>query len=142
MEISQIPHLLAGLNSLTVVMLIAGFIFIRRKNRSAHRACMLSAVSLAVLFLTVYVYYHANSGFAKFGGAGLIRPVYFTILIAHILGAVALVPLVPIALTRALRGKFDRHRRIARWTWPLWLYVSASGVVVYVMAIHIFPYVV
>ncbi len=139
MEITQLPHVLAGLNGLTIVLLIAGFAFIRRKNRTAHRACMLGAVSLAVLFLMVYVYYHANAGLAKFGGAGLIRPIYFTILIAHIIGAVALVPMVPITLLRALKGRFGRHKRIARWTWPLWLYVSASGVVVYVMAIHIFP---
>ncbi|MDH5750017.1 MAG: DUF420 domain-containing protein [Rhodospirillales bacterium] len=140
MEITQLPHILAGLNGLTAIFLVAGFVFIRRKNRAAHRACMLGAVTLAGVFMIVYVTYHANSGLAKFGGVGLIRPVYFTILIAHIIGAVALVPMVPMTLFRALKGRFGQHKRLARWTWPLWLYVSASGVVVYVMAIHIYPY--
>jgi len=139
-EISTLPHILAAINSLTVIMLLAGYAFIRSGDIMRHRACMITSVILAVLFLIVYVYYHLNAGLAKFGGEGVIRPVYFTILILHVLGAVALVPMVPITFLRALRERFDAHKRLARWTWPLWLYVSASGVVVYVMAIHIYPY--
>lgn len=138
-EITTLPHVLAAINSATICLLIAGYIFIRNKDRVRHRACMLGAVAMAVLFLVIYVYYHANAGLAKFGGEGSIRPIYFTILIAHIIGAVLLVPVVPITLFRALRERFDKHRKLAKWTLPLWLYVSISGVVVYVMAIHIFP---
>lgn len=138
-EITDLPHVLAAINSLTVVTLITGFIFIRRGERHRHKAFMVASLVLAVLFLAVYLYYHANAGLAKFGGEGLIRPIYFTILIAHIIGAVLLVPLVPTTVFFAVRGRFPRHRKLARWTLPLWLYVSASGVVVYVMAVHIFP---
>jgi len=139
-EIASLPHVLAAINSLTVLVLLAGYVFIRRGERERHRACMLGAVALALLFLVIYVIYHANSGLAKFGGEGWVRPFYFSILIAHVIGAVALVPLVPIILVRALKERFDGHKRLARWTWPLWMYVSASGVVVYAMAIHIYPY--
>ena len=139
-DISVLPHVLAGINSLTVIMLLMGYGFIRNGDIMHHRACMIISVCLAILFLIVYVYYHLNSGLARFGGVGVIRPVYFTILILHVLGAVALVPMVPIVLLRALRERFDAHKRLARWTWPLWLYVSASGVVVYVMAIHMYPF--
>ncbi len=101
---------------------------------------MMTAVGLAVLFLIIYIYYHLNAGLAKFGGEGAIRTVYFTILILHVVGALVITPLVPITFFRALRERFDRHKRLARWTWPLWLYVSSSGLVVYVMALHIYPY--
>ncbi|NQV47568.1 MAG: DUF420 domain-containing protein [Rhodospirillaceae bacterium] len=138
-EITTFPHILAGINSATTLVLLAGYFFIRAGNRARHRACMLGAVALAVLFLIIYVIYHANAGLAKFGGEGVIRPIYFTILIAHIVGAVALVPMVPMTLFRALRERFDAHKRLARWTWPLWMYVSVSGIVVYVMAIHLYP---
>ena len=139
-EISQFPHILATINSLTVILLLAGYAYIRRGDIMRHRACMMSAIGMAVLFLIVYVYYHLNSGLAKFGGEGTIRSVYFTILILHVVGAVALVPMVPLTFMRALRERFDAHKRLARWTWPLWLYVSGSGVVVYIMAVHIYPY--
>lgn len=140
MEIADLPHLIATLNGMTLVFLIAGYRFIRRGERSAHKKCMLTALGLAAGFLAVYLFYHFNSGFARFGGEGIIRPVYFTILIVHILGAMALVPLVPMTVFMAWKGTFPRHRRLARWTWPLWVYVSVSGVVVYVMAIHLYPY--
>ncbi len=139
-EISQLPHILAIINSLTVVMLLVGYAYIRGGDIMRHRASMITCIVLAVLFLIVYVYYHLNAGLAKFGGEGAIRPVYFTILILHVVGAVALVPMVPLTFLRALRERFDAHKRLARWTWPLWLYVSVSGVVVYIMAIHMFPY--
>lgn len=138
--IHDLPHVIAGLNALSVAFLVAGYAFIRRGDRARHRACMLSALTASAAFLIVYVVYKYNSGFAKFGGVGFIRPVYFTILIAHVVGAIAITPLVPITLWRALKGRFETHRRLARWTWPLWMYVGVSGVVVYVMAVHLFPY--
>ena len=139
-EITQLPHALAVVNFLTVGLLLAGFNYIRCGDINSHRKCMLASVGMAILFLVIYTYYHLNAGLAKFGGEGLIRPVYFTILILHVIGAIALVPMVPVTLIRALRERFDTHMLIARWTWPLWMYVSISGVVVYVMAIHIYPY--
>ena len=139
-EITTLPHILAGLNSATVLLLLAGFFFIRSGNRDRHKMMMIGALIAAVLFLIIYVYYHANSGLAKFGGEGIVRPVYFTILIAHVLGAIVLTPIVPLLAYRALSGRFDAHKKLARWTLPVWLYVSISGIVVYVMAIHIYPY--
>lgn len=139
-EITTLPHILASLNSATVLFLLAGFFFIRSGNRDRHRMMMIGALTMAVLFLIIYVYYHLNSGLAKFGGEGLVRPIYFAILIAHVLGAVALTPIVPLLAFRALKGRFDAHKRLARWTLPVWLYVSVSGIVVYVMAIHLYPY--
>lgn len=139
-EITQLPHALAVINCLTVVLLLAGYRYIRSGDIKRHRACMLASVGMAALFLVIYTYYHVNAGLAKFGGEGVIRPVYFTILILHVIGAITLVPMVPLTLLRALRERFDAHKRLARWTWPLWMYVSVSGVVVYVMAIHIYPY--
>ena len=139
-EITQLPHALAVINCMTVVLLLVGYGYIRSGDIKRHRACMLASVGMAVLFLVIYTYYHVNAGLAKFGGEGVIRPVYFTILILHVIGAITLVPMVPLTLLRALRERFDAHKRLARWTWPLWMYVSVSGVVVYVMAIHIYPY--
>lgn len=140
LQVQDLTHVMAGLNGLSVVFLLIGYVFIRRGERDRHRACMLGAVAVSALFLVVYVIYKANSGFAKFGGEGWIRPVYFTILAAHVLGAIAITPLVPWTLVRALKGEFDRHKRLARWTWPLWVYVGISGVVVYLMAVHLFPF--
>lgn len=139
-EISQLPHVLAVINCLTVVLLLAGYTFIRCGDINSHRIFMLASVGMAFLFLMIYTYYHLNAGLAKFGGEGVIRPVYFTILILHVIGAIVLVPMVPLTLVRALRERFVIHKLLARWTWPLWMYVSVSGVVVYVMAIHIYPY--
>ncbi len=139
-DISTLPHVLAIINSLTVVTLLAGFAYIRGGDIMRHRACMKTAVGLAVLFLIVYIYYHLNSGLAKFGGRGVIRSIYFTILALHVIGAAVLALMVPVVLLRALRERFEAHRRLARWAWPLWLYVSVSGVVVYVMAVRLYPY--
>jgi len=139
-EIADLPHVNAALNGLSIVFLTAGYVMIRSGRRSEHRACMLAAVVVSVAFLVTYLIYHFNSGLARFGGEGWIRPVYFAILIGHVVLAMVITPLVPITLWRALAGRFDRHRRIARWTWPLWMTVAISGVVVYVMAIHLYPY--
>ena len=130
---SQLPTLNAALNSLSAVFLCAGYFFIRSKNRDAHRRCMLAAVTCSTLFLISYLAYHFQVGSIGFKGQGWIRPVYFTILITHTILAAAVVPLVLVTLTRALRERFDAHRRIARWTFPIWLYVSLTGVVIYFM---------
>ncbi len=138
--VPDLPHILAILNGSTVVLLIGGYVNIRRGRRQAHKAFMLGAVGVAAAFLVIYLYYHANAGLARFGGTGMVRPIYFTILIAHVLGAAVIAVMVPWTLVRALRGRFEAHKKMARWTLPLWLYVSISGLVVYVMAVHIYPY--
>lgn len=140
LEIQDLTHVIAGLNAVSVVLLLAGYMFIRAGHRGRHRACMIGAVAVSLLFLVFYVIYKANSGFARFGGEGWIRPFYFSILIAHVIGAIAITPLVPWTLLRAIKGNFEAHRRLARWTWPLWVYVGISGVVVYVMAVHLYPH--
>jgi uncharacterized membrane protein YozB (DUF420 family) len=110
---------------------VAGYSFIRRGKMFPHKVCMLSAFCCSALFLACYVYFHLHAGIIRFGGQGWIRPVYFTLLTTHTILAVVIVPLVIITLSRALREKFDRPRAIARWTFPLWLYVSVTGVIIY-----------
>ena len=139
-DIAELTHLNAALNAATMVFLGAGLWFILRGERQRHRASMLAAFVVSVAFLSSYLIYHFSAGLAKFGGEGVIRPIYFAILLLHVVAAVAITLLVPITLFRALAGRFDRHRKIARWTWPLWMYVAVSGVVVYVMSVHLFPY--
>jgi len=136
MNDSALPHLNAALNATSGLLLLAGLYFISRGNVRAHRASMLSALAVSALFLVSYVVYHAQYGSVKFQGQGLARPVYFFILITHVILAAAIVPLVFVTARRALRGDFARHRAIARWTYPLWLYVSVTGVVVYWMLYH------
>lgn len=140
LQIDELPHILALLNGTTAAFLVAGFVMIRRGNQSRHRLCMIAALVCSAVFLAVYLYYHANAGLAKFGGVGMIRPVYFTILIAHIVASTMILVMVPITVYLSVSGRFERHRAWARWTLPVWLYVAASGVVVYVMAVHLFPF--
>lgn len=140
MAISDLPHVLAALNVTTTVFLTMGFLFIRQGQRGRHRACMIGALIVSAAFLAVYLYYHFNAGLARFGGIGWIRPVYFAILIAHVLMSLVITALVPVTVFLAATGRFDRHRVWARWTLPIWLYVAVSGVVVYVMAVHLFPF--
>ncbi len=128
----------ASLNAIAAVFLAAGFYFIRRRQVGPHRFCMLTAFGVSVVFLICYVAYHYQVGDVRFEGQGPIRPVYFTILISHIILAGLTVPLVIFTLARALRSRFDAHRRIARWTWPVWMYVSVTGVIVYLMVYHIY----
>jgi uncharacterized membrane protein YozB (DUF420 family) len=123
----------AALNTLSAVFVFAGYRFIRAHNLQAHRACMLSAFACSILFLASYLIYHYHAGSVPYQGQGFKRIVYFAILLTHTTLAVVVVPLALATLTRALRGKFDAHRRIARWTLPIWLYVSVTGVVVYAM---------
>ena len=131
--VSQLPTFNAALNSLSAVFLCAGFYFIKSGNRQAHRACMLTAFACSILFLISYLVYHYQVGSVGFKGQGWIRPVYFTILVTHTILAAAVPPLALITLVRALRERFAAHRRIARWALPIWLYVSVTGVVVYLM---------
>ena len=132
MTLHDFPALNASLNGAATILLSAGFLCIRRKRVAAHRACMLAAFAVSAAFLACYLIYHFQTGaHTPFGGTGWIRPVYFAMLLSHILLAMVIVPLILITLTLALRGRFDRHRRWARWTFPLWYYVSITGVLIY-----------
>jgi uncharacterized membrane protein YozB (DUF420 family) len=132
-SLSDLPALNATLNATSAVLLMCGYAFIRRGHVRRHRAAMISACIVSVLFLTSYVIYHANIGSKPFSGRGPIRVVYYTILLTHVLLAVAVPPLAIITLSRGLRARFDRHVAIARWTFPIWMYVSVTGVIVYLM---------
>jgi uncharacterized membrane protein YozB (DUF420 family) len=132
------PVVNATLNGTSAVLLLTAYSLIRRGRVAAHRAVMLTALTTSTLFLISYLYYHAHVGSVHFQGQGWARPVYFTILISHTILAAAIVPLIIITLSRALRERFDSHRVIARWTLPLWMYVSVTGVIVYFMLYHLF----
>jgi uncharacterized membrane protein YozB (DUF420 family) len=132
-DFSVLPAVNATLNAISTIFLGVGWMFIRRRDMRRHRACMLAAFATSALFLTSYLVYHANVGSVPFQGHGAIRVIYFAILITHIILAATILPLALITLFRALSRRFDRHRRIARWTLPIWLYVSVTGVVIYLM---------
>jgi uncharacterized membrane protein YozB (DUF420 family) len=132
------PAINASLNGSSTVLLLTGRWLISRRRIAQHRLVMLTAMVTSTLFLISYVYYHIHVGSVHFQGTGWSRPLYFTILISHVVLAVVIVPLVIITLIRALRERFDKHRAIARWTFPLWLYVSVTGVLVYFMLYHWF----
>ena len=138
MSVADLPALNASLNGVAALLLIAGYMFIKRRQIPAHRASMLAAVAASALFLISYVIYHANAGSKPFPGIGPVRVVYFVILVTHIVLAAAIVPMVLMTLVRALKQRFDRHAAIARRTLPLWLYVSATGVVIYVMLYRLY----
>jgi len=129
--VSSLPRLNACLNAASAVLLVTGYSFIRRKKVLAHKICMLSAVACSAVFLASYIYFHFKAGVIYLQGRGWIRPAYFTILTTHTILAVAILPLVLITLTFALRARFAKHKAIARWTFPIWLYVSVTGVVIY-----------
>ena len=131
--VSQLPAVNAALNSLSAILLVGGYLFIRSRNIKAHKACMLSAFGSSILFLVSYLVYHYQVGSVPFKGQGGIRLVYFTILLTHTILATTVVPLALVTLFRAFKERFDAHRRIARWTFPIWLYVSLTGVIVYWM---------
>ena len=133
MSVLDLPALNAALNGVATVFLVAGYAFIRARKIAAHRASMLAAVTASALFLVSYVVYHANVGSKPFEGTGPVRVVYFIILITHIVLAAAIVPMVLVTLARALKQRFDRHAAIARRTFPIWLYVSVTGVIIYLM---------
>ena len=137
MSLADLPALNATLNGTSAVLLAAGYVLIKQRRIAAHRACMLLALLTSAAFLTSYLTYHYHAHFHAgpviYRGAGWTRPVYFTILISHTILAVAVVPLALVTVTRALRGRFERHVRIARLTLPIWFYVSVTGVVIYLM---------
>ena len=133
MTVSDLPTVNALLNGTAGVLLAIGWTCIRRGRIDAHRRCMLAAFTASCLFLVSYVVYHAQAGSRPFMGQGLARGVYFAILITHVVLAAAIVPLALVTLLRALGGDYVRHRRIARWTFPVWMYVSITGVVIYLM---------
>lgn len=137
--LSALPAVNATLNGICALLLIAGYLFIRRRKVTAHKACMGSAFVVSMLFLISYLTYHYYVGSRRFGGQGAVRSVYFAILISHTILAATIVPLALVTVYRALRERFDRHVRIARWTLPLWLYVSVTGVIVYWMLYHLYP---
>ncbi len=128
----------ASLNATSAILLSTGYLMIRRGRILAHKSCMGLAFASSAVFLVSYLLYHARVGSVPFRGQGWIRPVYFTLLASHTVLAAAIVPLAVITLSRALRGQFDRHKRIARWTLPLWLYVSVTGVIVYFLLYHLY----
>ena len=136
---SILPPLNAVLNALSASLVVSGYICIRRGNATLHKRCMVSALGVSTLFLLGYLILRVVTGMTRFTGEGWIRPVYFTILFSHTVLAAAIVPLVLVTLVRALRGEFDRHVRIARWTLPLWLYVSVTGVLIYWLLYHLYP---
>jgi uncharacterized membrane protein YozB (DUF420 family) len=133
MSVADLPALNATLNATSAVLLTIGYLRIRNGDIRRHKAMMISACVVSTLFLISYVVYHAHIGSKPFPGRGPIRFVYFTILLTHVVLAAAIVPLVVVTLTRGLRARYDAHRRIARWTLPFWLYVSVTGVIVYLM---------
>lgn len=137
-DYAQLPALNAALNGIAAVLLTVGYIFIRRREIARHRACMLAAFATSALFLTSYVIYHLHVGSVPFRGQGPIRVFYLALLFTHVVLAAAILPLALMTLSRALSRRFDRHRRIARVTLPLWLYVSVTGVVIYVMVYQLY----
>jgi uncharacterized membrane protein YozB (DUF420 family) len=138
-NIHDLPLLNALLNGSSALCLLAGFYFIRRHEVRKHRACMIAAFVCSGLFLTSYIVYHAQVGSIRFAGGGAVRSLYFTILVSHTLLAATVPALAIITLRRALRARFAQHRKIARWVLPLWLYVSVTGVVIYLMLYRIYP---
>jgi uncharacterized membrane protein YozB (DUF420 family) len=135
---SSLPAVNATLNGIATLLLVTGYVLIRRRRIGGHRLAMISAFTASVLFLASYVIYHAQAGSRPFPGQGPIRSVYFTILISHVVLAAIIPPLAALTLWRGLSGRFDRHVAIARWTLPIWLYVSVTGIVVYVMLYRLY----
>lgn len=133
MEIQDLPALNAALNATAGVFISVGYLFIRRGNQTAHKRCMIAALATSTLFLISYVVYHASAGSRPYQGEGFMRMVYFAILIPHVILAAATVPLALVTANRGLRNRLDAHVRIARWTLPIWLYVSVTGVIIYLM---------
>lgn len=145
MDISDLPKINACLNGLASVFLLLGYIFIKRGNQTAHRNCMVGALAASTVFLGCYLYYHysmkqlygeAHTPFLK---PEWFRPIYLTILFTHLICAFAIVPLVIMTVSRAVKARFELHKKIARWTWPIWMYVSVTGVVIYFLLYQIFP---
>ena len=133
MTVHDLPAVNATLNATSGVLLLIGYLLIRSGRRQQHRAVMLAAFTASSLFLVSYVVYHAQVGSVRFTREGFVRPLYYAILITHVTLAATVLPLAIVTLTRGLNGRFREHRRIAKWTFPIWLYVSVTGVLVYVL---------
>lgn len=139
MTLSDLPLINACLNATSTIFLTCGWIFIKKGNRTAHRNCMIAAFITSSVFLAGYLYYHFHAGRTVFANPAWFRPIYLTILLTHTVLAVAIVPMILMSFSRALRERFEAHKKIARWTLPLWLYVSVTGVVIYLLLYQIFP---
>jgi putative membrane protein len=139
MSYSELPAINASLNGLSAIFLLVGLFFILRKNVAAHRFCMLSAFVSSIIFLICYLTYHYHAGATRFLEPAWFRPIYLGLLLTHTVLAVVIVPLILITLTRAFKLRFEQHKKIARWTWPLWMYVSVTGVIIYFLLYRIFP---
>ncbi len=145
MTLLDLPAVNGSLNGLSAIFLTCGYVFIKRKNQAAHRNCMIAAFVTSTIFLICYLTYHFYLAYAlhrgptRFTDPAWFRPIYLAILISHTILAVVIVPLVLMTLNRGLKQRFDSHRKIARWTWPLWMYVSVTGVVIYFLLYQIFP---
>jgi len=145
MSLADLPAVNACLNGLSAVFLSAGYVFIRQGNKTAHRNCMISAFATSTIFLVCYLTYHIGmrihygQAHTEFHEPRWFRPIYLTILVSHLALAVAIVPLALVTLNRALKGRFELHKKIARWTWPIWMYVSVTGVLIYLLLYQIFP---
>ncbi len=139
MSISDLPALNASLNAISTVFISAGWYAIRRNYWRQHIACMIAALLTSVAFLTSYLIYHAHAGSVRFTAQGIVRPIYFTILLTHVLLAFVILPLVIVTVVPVFRRRWDKHRRLGRWTMPIWLYVSVTGVIVYLMLYRWFP---
>ena len=139
MSINDLPAINATLNGLSAVMLAAGFYFIKKGNRRAHQKCMIGAFSTSVVFLICYLTYHYTAGHTSFKNPDWFRPIYLTLLFTHVVLAVAIVPLILKSIYHAAKGDFEKHKKVAKWTWPLWMYVSVTGVVIYLLLYQIFP---
>jgi uncharacterized membrane protein YozB (DUF420 family) len=137
MDVRDLPTLNALLNTTSAVLLVTGYRLIRQGRRDAHKKAMTAALAVSALFLASYLVYHAQVGSVKFQKTGWIRPVYFSILISHTILAACVAPMALVTVWRAWKGRFDKHRRLARITLPLWLYVSVTGVIVYLMLYHL-----
>jgi uncharacterized membrane protein YozB (DUF420 family) len=138
LTISDLPALNATLNAIAGVFLVTGYVLVKRGRPDLHRRCMLGALGASTLFLVSYVTYHSYAGSRPFTGTGAVRLVYFAILITHVILAALIVPLALVTASRGLRGQYARHVRIARWTLPLWLYVSVTGVIIYLMLYQLY----
>ena len=140
MTIQDLPLINACLNALATVFLTLGFVFIKRGNKTAHRNCMISAFATSTIFLACYLTYHFNTvAVTRFVDPAWFRPIYLVLLLTHVVLAVVILPLIFMTLSRALKERFPQHKKIAKWTWPLWMYVSITGVLIYLLLYQIFP---
>lgn len=145
MTIYDLPAVNASLNTIATILLATGYVFIKRGRRDAHRNCMVGALICSTVFLGCYVYYHYSmkklhgEAHTRFLNPEWFRPIYLTILFTHLVCAIAIVPMIIVTVVRAAKGQFERHKKIARWTWPVWMYVSITGVLIYFLLYQIFP---